>query len=110
MPTSASLHATHSAAVRAPALVAVSPVLVVSILMRSDSSSATSSWAWVAAGVSTSASLGRRPEDGRARCGTGSPATGRTAGCPALSPDRVSDPSPGLRNCRFPEYDDRDDA
>ena len=45
MPTSASLQATHSAAARSPALVAVSPVFVVSIRMRSDSSSATSPWA-----------------------------------------------------------------
>ena len=45
MPTSASLPATHSAAGRSPALVAVSPVLVVSIRMRSESSSATSAWA-----------------------------------------------------------------
>ena len=45
MPTSASLQATHSAATRSPALVAVSPVFVVSIRMRSESSSATSPWA-----------------------------------------------------------------
>ena len=45
MPTSASLQATHSAAARSPALVAVSPVFVVSMRMRSESSSATSSWA-----------------------------------------------------------------
>ena len=45
MPTSSSLAATHSAASRSPALVAVSPVFVVSIRMRSESSSATSAWA-----------------------------------------------------------------